>query len=160
MIPLRANIEIIGNFEAQRKRTPKIIKAVLSEGAAYWHKRFAPRHFRSGAATRYGYTPRSDSWRKRKRRVKGHAQPLVWTGRTKRQVTRAARLTGTSRAVTVNMRVEAYVFYRKRGARGEINMAAEITRMVSPEKREIHRHMDRALERELNRVAERKVIRI
>jgi len=160
MIVLRANIELMGGYEALRKRTPRIVKEALAEAAAYWHKKFAPRHFRSGAATRYGYTPRSENWRRRKRRVKGHALPLVWTGRTKRQVTRAARLTGTSRAITLNMHVERYIFYRKHSARGEINMAAEITRIISPEKREIRRHMDRVLERGLSGVTDREVIRI
>lgn len=62
------------------------LRAGLLEASAIWQERYAPKHFRPGAAKKYGYKRRSKAYQKRKRRVMGHGTPLVWTGESKRWV--------------------------------------------------------------------------
>lgn len=66
------------------KRFVKGLREGLRNGATHWQRSFSQRHFRSGAKARYGYQPRTAGYNKRKRRRFGHAQPLVWTGESRR----------------------------------------------------------------------------
>lgn len=45
-----------------------------------------PLHFKPGAENVYHYQRRSKKYQERKRRVKGHNRPLVWSGRTEREL--------------------------------------------------------------------------
>lgn len=65
------------------------------EAGLHWHQKMLPRHFDSGATMRYGYTPRTAGYIKRKRRVKGHATPLVWSGQLKQAALLSARIKST-----------------------------------------------------------------
>ena len=63
-----------------RKTWNEAMKAVYHSGAEHWHDRFSARHFTAQGARLYGYAPRSKKYLARKRREKGHGDPLVWSG--------------------------------------------------------------------------------
>lgn len=71
-----------------------------------WLRKMLPRHFRAGAAARYGYDPRTAQYLKQKRRRVGHIQPLLLSGILKRQVLSPARqrVAATSKNVTIRLR--------------------------------------------------------
>lgn len=75
-----------------RKRDlPKALKFSWARAGALWHKRFLPQHFTPRGATKYGYGPRAKGYMRRKmagykvdgRRIAGHRNPLVWSGKSK-----------------------------------------------------------------------------
>jgi hypothetical protein len=70
----------------------------LAEAVQWWHERYLPRHFRQGAADRYGYERRSKRYMIRKARKKHHQRPLEWSGNMKRVLMRSLQISyGKSR---------------------------------------------------------------
>lgn len=68
-----------------RKRDlPKALKFMWARAGVLWHTRFMPQHFTSRGAAKYGYGPRATAYVARKKKVKGHNDPLVWSGASKR----------------------------------------------------------------------------
>lgn len=72
--------------EDDMKAQQRGLRRGLKMAAEEWQVKFAPRHFRYGAAKKYGMQPRSAKHVKRKRRRFGHNKPLVFTGETERWV--------------------------------------------------------------------------
>lgn len=68
-------------------------KEGLEKAVEYWHKHFAPRHFRPEAYQLYGYAKRTEKHEKRKRRKFGHNNPLWFTGASRRAILRSIRIT-------------------------------------------------------------------
>jgi hypothetical protein len=62
------------------RRLPAITKDVLREAAEYWHSDILPEHFQPGAAEKYGYAPRTQAHKRRKRQKHREHLPLVFTG--------------------------------------------------------------------------------
>jgi hypothetical protein len=78
----------------------RVLAAGLKGMGESWHLRYLARHFEPSAVRRYGYAPRSAGYRKRKRRIKGHDRPLVWSGRSERLAS-MRRVRATSKGVSV-----------------------------------------------------------
>jgi len=90
-----------------------VLKPALEEAITWWHTKALPRHFRSGAASRYGYPQRSRrtlAQKARMARTRNPAarRPLVYTGRTQ-LMSKRARVSGTARSARVTMNLPAYV---------------------------------------------------
>jgi len=120
----------------------KIVKPVLQELVAYWHANFLPRHFQPGAAAKYGYQKRKPATWRRKRRAAaaGNAEamlPLIMRGDTKRQVSRAIRISGTAKSATGRMQAPRVVTHTLRA--GLPNYAQEITTVSADEQRGLAR---------------------
>lgn len=58
----------------------KINRVVLAEIGEYWHDHFRAKHFTREGAAEYNYAPRSKGYMIRKAKVKGHQDPLVYSG--------------------------------------------------------------------------------
>lgn len=78
-------------------------REALSAVGRTWHDEFLPIHFTDAAQRRYHYADRSWRYVKRKRRIKGHATPLVWSGTLRDAVQRAYQITSTQHSVKVRM---------------------------------------------------------
>jgi len=63
------------------------LRETARAGATYHATHHIKKHFQSGAATRYGYKPRSKSYQRLKQRLTGQTLPLVFTGRTRDEAT-------------------------------------------------------------------------
>jgi hypothetical protein len=103
------------------RQTAKIFRAArkpaLAETVGYWHESMMPGHFTHGAIIKYGYQRRSPGWEKRKRRLKGHNRPLVFSGRSRRQAIRQVKLSSTSKRGVAAMNLPRY-FYQYIAAPG------------------------------------------
>ena len=80
----------------------KVLKGALGRMGTGWHSLYMPRKFEPSAVCRYGYRPRSIGYNKRKLRIKGHKNPLVWSGRSKR-LTSIRKVRATSKGSRVIM---------------------------------------------------------
>lgn len=75
----------------------KFVQDSLTVVLADHHARRIPGHFKPWAVAYYGYKPRSKAYTKRKLRLKGHNDPLVYTGITRDAVTRRLNIVGRGR---------------------------------------------------------------
>lgn len=79
----------------------------------YWHKRFIPQHFREIAKSLYDYKPRSKRYEARKKRLKGHTKPLVFTGETE-TLSRTVTVRSTFRGGRMRMPIRKLNYRRLR----------------------------------------------
>jgi len=117
----------------------KIVKPVLQTLVNYWHTKFLPRHFRTGAFAKYNYKPRTARYLKRKQRMAEHGNyqarlPLVFTGALKSQVSRMISISGTGKKATGRMSAPRYIYMYGKGGNHPY-LAGEVT-TVSPDEAE------------------------
>lgn len=62
------------------------VKHSLRETMAEYHRRFTRKRFQLGASKRYGYAPRSKRYIKRKLKRKGHQIPMLYSGKTRKEI--------------------------------------------------------------------------
>ena len=94
----------------------KILKDVFVDMIKFWHTRILPKHFTIAGASEYGYEPRTKKYQIRKAKAHGHQNPLVYSGRSMREVLQAVRITSTSKGGKGGIEVPTY--YWKSGMRG------------------------------------------
>lgn len=133
------------------KRWQTMMQASLMEAAIHWHRKFAPRHFTTRAKVRYNYKPRSRKHQMRKRKKFGHLNYLVWSGRSREQLTRLMRLTASGGRrgkgkVTGRFVAPRYFFRRPAGHPDKFD---EFSRMLLSERKDQARLADKELQRQL-----------
>ena len=111
------------------------IKFTLQETVLWWHGQLFPGHFDPGAQNRYKYTSRSGKYKKEKRRKKGHADPLTFSGRMKRDLMRYARASGTAKKARVVMTGPQHINFQKSRKRSnkKIDKVRELTAVTNDE---------------------------
>lgn len=181
---IRGRMVYIGSPAAMKRGMPKVMKESLSEAGGLWHRRYLPEHFRPGAASKYRYAPRTGRYvdrkarggprprytRKRKknrrfkmpsifrrnvpRKMDPHA--LVYRGDLKRELTRRAALSGTSKRIRVVMDVGGAWYgaahFKKRNAP---DMPSEVTAITRAEERRIGKIVEQFAARKLNEIKTR-----
>lgn len=80
-------LNINNNLAFKAKRLPKVAAALAAAWMRYWHNKIAPKHFRHGAARKYGYQRRKEGYQKRKRKL-GSPPALVFTGKARDRLLR------------------------------------------------------------------------
>lgn len=90
-----------------RKAWTEARKEGFAESVGYWHSEYLPGHFYRSAIAKYGYQPRTAAYERRKQRVKGHRNPLHWSGLLKRSATTSIRISSTSKSGTGTFRATA-----------------------------------------------------
>lgn len=89
----------------------KWLKSLLHDIADFWHKQIFPSHFTPGAETRYGYEPRTEAYKKKKRRLgrgQGRYVANIFSGKSARWMTSTGTISSTSKTATVHMPAPAY----------------------------------------------------
>ena len=154
---MKGHVVYIGGPRAMKRGLPKIVKQALSEAGGLWHRRYLPMHFHAGAGNRYKYAPRTRKYLRRKQRLKGHRRPLEFSGDLKRELTRKATLSGTSKRVRVVMDPgRAWYATRKWTSRTTMpDMPTEITATTRREEQKIARVVEVLTARRLNEVKTR-----
>ncbi len=71
--------------------------AAVKQAVKAWHHNIAPKHFKKGAARKYKYKKRSPKYTRKKNR-KG-LPPLVFSGRSRRQLLRPLHVIGNHKLV-------------------------------------------------------------
>lgn len=97
------------------------LRPALESAIRLWHRTMLPKHFLPLAMTRYGYQLRKKGYMIRKARKKGHQNPIMWTGDTKRRM-QAITVTSTGRSNRAarakgSMPVPWYITVRSRGGK-------------------------------------------
>lgn len=105
-----------------------------------WHERMRPKHFKRSAISEYGYKPRGAKYEARKFREKGHRDPLVFTGASRRS-TATGRITATYHGVRVAMTAP--------NLNRDPRLREELTRITPREAEELGRTLDREIERRI-----------
>ncbi|HUV11131.1 MAG TPA: hypothetical protein VMX12_09140 [Acidimicrobiia bacterium] len=179
---IKGRMVYIGGPAAMKRGWPKIMKEALSDAGGLWHRRYLPEHFRAGASTKYGFAPRLSTYVNRKARnkskrprytVKPKGQrrakmastrrrnmsrkidpnALVYRGDLKRELTRRATLSGTSKRIRVVMDVGGAwygtAFFKKKNAP---DMASEVTAILQSEEDRIAKVVEQYATRKLNAI--------
>ena len=142
----------------------KALRTAFQAAAAFWHRRYLPFHFTPGGARVYGYERRSEAYNKRKLKIKGHQNPLVWSGALKAAAKAPPKITASRRGgtnrITARLRMNVPDHAARRSRRpGMPNMADELVRVRDSELLEIGRVIERAAAAELGRDTTEKVER-
>lgn len=147
-------------FKAQIQNTEFVnwkasqINALLAHEYAkigrYWHRVVRPRHFGRGAFQRYGYAPRRKGYIKRKKRLVGHARPLVLSGETE-AASSQHRVMATRKGVTITYRGLRKLNFKPRNS--EVNMRKEFETVSDTEFRQMSDIMSRSIDKKLQTAA-------
>ena len=113
-----------------------------------WHQKFMPEHFTESGGRKYGYKPRSKSYRARKLRVKHHRRPLVWSG-----LSQALMRIRDVRAKTNGVKIYSHAsgLNRRRSSRAP-DMLLEMGTVTEGERQRLMHVQDRRIEKELKKV--------
>ena len=85
---LQVQVTYRGDAEATARQMASAVNEGIAKAIRFRHRSFLPRHFSPAAASRYHYKRRKWKYIQRKLRVKGHTDPLTWSGDMKRMVLR------------------------------------------------------------------------
>ena len=113
---------------------PFLIEA-LEKALLLWWRKFFGKRFTVAGQAQYRLRKRTQKYQERKQARFGHQRPLEYSGRMKREMTRAYRMNVRSpKKAKITMTAPAYVNYRvQRRAGAPIDKRHELIRTVKPE---------------------------
>lgn len=124
-------MRIENQVEIPVRRMDSISREAMFNVGAQWNASYKGMHFAPGAAARYSYQPRKESYNRRKKKRTGHTTPLIYSGRTKSDVMGPIFPRATPRRVRAMLPTQAYI--RIRSMRGHPPMGDELTRTTLDE---------------------------
>ena len=138
------------------KNLGRMYKAGYWELGVHWHANMAAGHFTAEGGKKYGYAKRKGegaarpqyykrSYAYRKRRTKGHADPLVWTGKS-RSLAKRRHVVATSKGCKTYIHAPAL---NRRHPKSRVNMRAEMTRVTTGEAHALGKVFTRSADRSL-----------
>jgi hypothetical protein len=136
-----------------------IVKQALLDVVKFWHKTYLPKHFQPGAMQRYGYRKRKYKYLERKKRAVGHMQPLVYTGLTEKQAKRFIWPRGTAKGARGVMYLPNYIYMVPK-LRDAPALGRELTATAACEHDPLEVHFRKTVDRGLERVRQRKVVKV
>jgi len=149
---LRSTITFDPDPGRYARRFDRVRSLAHKAGGDYWVNSILKRHFRAGAATKYGYRPRGAKYMRQKQRQGYGRLPLVMTGDTREAATRTTvGVRGFPSRTTIRLFTPSYIPQRPRRANVP-NMAAEIFAITPDEIRRIERVEQRVAEKLLQRM--------
>ncbi len=117
----------------------------LNVAGQYWHTHFRKRHYHPIAFRIYRYTPRSKGYTARKWRKLKHANPLTFSGVSKR-LSEFRKIKATHEKVDITMPTRAFNF-KPKGSR--VNMRDEATQINDDEHRQLETLIEQTFEHAL-----------
>jgi hypothetical protein len=115
----------------------RVVKDGFQRMGEEWHRFYEHKHFEEEAVRRYGYAPRSEKYERRKLRIKGHNDPLVWSG-VSRRLASIVKVRATTAGASVVMNAPRLNMQRR---------ASELTRVIPVELTVVDRRLARFIER-------------
>lgn len=158
---VQASITIDGVAGLKPSQIRQAARTAMQAVGDRWIKEYLPRHFTRYATARYNYTPRSLSYRRRKRygaSINGVPSikedlPLVWSGRSRERAkgarTEAKAPSSTMAYADVVIDVPA-LNLRFKGS--TINMREELTTVIPAEAEDLAARFVWVFEREIERM--------
>ncbi len=134
----------------------KALRTAFRAAAMFWHWRYLPFHFTPGGARVYGFDRRSGPYEERKLKIKGHRNPLQWSGALKAAAKAPPKITASRRGgtnrITAILRMDVPDYAARRYLRRSMpDMADELVRVRDSELLEIGRVIERVAAVELGR---------
>jgi hypothetical protein len=149
MIPVKFDIRDRGATPRGMARRMNAMKKVAwDETGLLFHVEMRDKRFSKAHARAAGYAPRTHAYTMRKLKAKKHALPLVWSGKTRRDV-REASIAPTSNQVKVRYRGARALNFRN--PKSQVRAAVEFTTITQAEANTLAAEFDRVLDRQLNR---------
>ncbi len=115
----------------------------------FWHKGFLTIHFTERGFARYRMQFRGRAYTRRKLRITGQNQPLVFTGTLRKNATTRIRVAGTSKRVRGTM-PGTQVANLRRGSGP--NLRDEMTRVIRSEEKEMGKFNETTTAEQLRRI--------
>jgi len=160
MIPFRVVTTIDPHPDLVRRELHTVRRKAHRAVGLEWAVNMLPLHFGAGAGARYGYTPRTRAWKRRKHAdfIRGLSvgqadDDLVYRGRLREQVLQSARfnIRDFPSRVTIRMSGPAYFTLRARSKHTR-RIADEILLVTGGERRRLGDVYDQAHNRELRQL--------
>lgn len=156
---INGSITYIGGPKSMKRGLAPILKEALQDAGGLWHRRYLPMHFKEGSGNKYKYKPRTQKYMRYKRKKMGHRRPLEFTGTLRRETTRMATISGSSKRMSVTMSVGmskawyAGVKYKSRGTMPDL--AKELTTVTRAETKKLAKVIEITIARKLNAIQTR-----
>lgn len=150
-----------GTIAQKAKQFPHVVLAVMAEAMLGWQKNTMPRHFAPNAFYRYGYQPRTAKYLKEKKRRSQYAtNPLMFTGRSQRQLgvpLRIAFQKGKIRGSFITNNTMRYFWMTASKKSGkQPNKPDELMRLGADEVRQINAFIQNEVIRRLGEINDHK----
>ena len=148
MIPMKFTIRDRGATpRGMARRMNPMKKVAWDETGMLFHVEMRDKRFSKAHARAAGYAPRKHSYTMRKLKEKKHALPLVWSGKTRRDV-REANIVPNSKGCSVRYRGARALNFRH--PKSQVRAAVEFTTITQAEANTLAAEFDRVLDRELS----------
>ena len=148
MIPMKFEIRDRGATpRGMARRINPMKKIAWDETGLLFHVDMRDKRFTKAHARAAGYAPRKHSYTMRKLKKMQHTLPLVWSGRTRRDV-REANIVPNSKGCSVRYRGARALNFRN--PKSQVRAAVEFTTVTQAEATTLAAEFDRVLDRELN----------
>ena len=151
MMSLQFDIEYTGIAANPPRGWKGVKREAYREAGRWWHTKFKFRHFNKRWGKAYGYQPRTREYNRRKRKEKGHTEPLVWSGDTKREAMSKQRVI-SKRGGWAQIIINARGLNRRRNASAP-NLRQEMETVLPVEIHEMARRMERKANRDIKQNA-------
>ena len=153
---IRAKLIIEGSPRGMAKQFRQFVKEGLYWLIDHWHDVQLPTHFKPAARRRYKYAPRGLKYMRSKKKRQPLAGPLEFSGRSKRQLTRSVKISGSAKKATGTMQAPRYFWMKPPGGPDK---PAEATAVTKGEAVKMARLLNDQVTKKLNNVKDKRVIR-
>lgn len=133
------------------KERNRVQRECFYEAGAFWHSRMLRHHFTRQAFSRYSavYKRRKFKYEKRKLRMFGHTNPLVYSGESRRLALSIQDVRATSRGNRIVLHSRKLNF---KHPKSQINMREELTYISPAEEQGIGNVFDREFQEGIDRI--------
>jgi hypothetical protein len=158
VIPVRLELKKKGLRGTElRQAFKRVMSAGFQEMGDHFHATNLPRRFTYAGGKMLDYAPRKPKYTNRKKRQKGHVDPLVWSGTSKKLATgiRDVRVKSTDKETSVKVffgRARALNFKNKYSS---IDMRDEVTRIADREHGPLTRVLQKSIDQNLQKELEK-----
>ena len=154
---IRGKLIIIGSPRGMAKQFRQLVKEGLRNLIQnFWHPEILPEHFKPAAKRRYKYDPRGLKYLRWKKKKQPLAGPLEFTGRSKRQLTRSIKVSGSAKKATGTMQAPRHFWMKPPGGPDK---PAEVTAVTKREALIMAKMLNSRVTKRLNALKDKKTYR-
>jgi len=156
----KLELKVSGAEGMKKKKLNDITKEALRSTGRRWHEEYLEGHFTKAGAQKYGYgarngepgsgAPLKRSYTAYKQKKKGHADPLVFSGKGKSEALAnkivKARISSKMQSAVVTISLpRVFNFRLRKSGRGNTDAFTEIQRVTNVELRDLESHLVKVL---------------
>lgn len=153
---LRAYIIEEGGADGMVKEFRQLVRAGLIELVEGWHRNIMPHHFGEQAKAKYNYAARTVNYLRYKAKKKPMAGPLEFSGKSKHELTRMIRVSGTYKQAQGVMTSPRYFWMTPKN---HPNKPQELLAVAEKEELAMAQRLNDRVTSQLNILKTRKILR-